>query len=129
MADNKINYPLQGSPVRGVSVPAQFTWNATAVTAATAKGLTRKVASIAYSTTGVAIITFRENMGALLSGQVTCQTTDSSAAGVIPQIGAYSATSKTLVINSLSSATTLANSAKNVLFHVNLLFSASGRDA
>lgn len=129
MADNKISYPVQGSPIRAIQVPVLFTWNATTVTASTQKGNTRKVASIAYTTTGNATITFRENMGALLAATVSCQTTDSSTPGVLPGIGAYSATGKTLVITSLSSALALANSGKAVLFHVNLIFSASARDA
>lgn len=129
MADNKISYPLHGSAVRGNHIPVQFTWNATTVTASTQKGNTRKVASIAYTTTGNVTITFRENMGTLLSAVASCQTTDSSTPGVIPGIGAYSASGKTLVITSLSSALALANSAKAVVFHVNLVFSASARDA
>lgn len=129
MADNKVSYPVHAAPVRAVVVPVQFTWNATTVTAGTMKGNTRKVASIAYTTTGNATITFRENMGALLGAGVICQTSDSSTPGVSPGLGAYSATGKTLVVTSLNSSLALANSGKAVVFCVNLIFSASARDA
>ena len=128
MAGNKISYPVQGAAYRAVMVPIKFTWNGTTVTASTQKACARYVASVAYTTTGVATVTFKENLGNLLVAVPSVQTSDSTAPGVLPSVGAYSSTSKTLVVNSLSAANTLANSAKAVTFMVTCTFSADVRD-
>jgi hypothetical protein len=90
------------------------------------------VASIAYTTTGEATITFKENMGVLLSAVPTVQTATGTAPVVLPTLGTYTQNSKTLVIQATDLTTlgtpALINPTASHTFYVSCRFSADVRD-